>query len=147
MKLSDQVEIVRMQKSHLDAVLEIASENKLSYWSREAYESEIFQKYSCCLVVEKNKEVVGFIVMRLIMSERYAELYNIAVKKQYKNGGIGCRLLDQVTKYCAVNNLKQINLEVRESNADAVRFYLKHNFEKVALRKNFTLNRWKTRLP
>lgn len=131
------IEIVRMQREHLDAVLEIAEKNNLSYWSREAYESEITSGHSRCLVARLEEKIIGFIVARLIMTENYAEIYNIAVEEKFKNNGVGKILLSDVIKHCVINNLERINLEVRESNHTAVRFYLKNDFEIIGLRKNF----------
>jgi len=130
--------IVRMQESHLPEIFEIAQKNKLSYWSLEDYKSVIFQMDSCCLVAEnQDKETMGFLVSRLIITESCAEVYNIAVIDKYKRKGIGGELLSYLTNQCVINKLVQINLEVRESNEAAVRFYLKLDFKQVAVRKNF----------
>lgn len=138
METDDFFKITLMRESHLAEVFEIAQANNLSYWSPEDYKAETARDDSCCLVAENNhKKVIGFLVARLIMQESCGELYNIAVIDQYKRKGIGESLLSYLTNQCVMNNLGQINLEVRESNQNAIDFYLKLDFKTVGIRKSF----------
>jgi [ribosomal protein S18]-alanine N-acetyltransferase len=132
------ITIAQMRELHLSEVLGIAQKNNLSYWSYEDYKAETLKEDSCCLVAEDlNKNVTGFLVARLIMTENCAELYNIAVSEDHKRKGIGKTLLAFLINQSVTNNLEQINLEVRESNQAAVNFYHKLDFQKAGVRKNF----------
>ena len=60
-------------------------------------------------------------------------LKNIIVNKNYRDKGIGTKLLNYI-----VDNYKDINsimLEVRESNNAAIEFYKKNNFKVINVRK------------
>ena len=49
-------------------------------------------------------------------------------------------LINNLMRICVVNNMKFLNLEVRESNCNAISLYSKLGFEKVGLRKNYYKN-------
>lgn len=68
------------------------------------------------------------------------EIYNIAVKKEFQNRGIGQSLLDELITLARNRNTEAIWLEVRSSNVRAIDFYQKNNFIKVYERKNFYTN-------
>ena len=72
--------------------------------------------------------------------EREAELYNIAVKKEFRNLGIGQALLDNFLLRARKSLVSTIRLEVRETNLSAVKFYQKNGFAKIYTRKNFYQN-------
>lgn len=63
------------------------------------------------------------------------EIEYIIVDKRYRRQGIGKSLLN----YIINNNTDTINitLEVKESNIEAIKFYEKCGFEKVAIREKY----------
>ena len=58
------------------------------------------------------------------------EILAIATVKEYRNKGIARELLDKI-------KIKDIFLEVRESNQTAINFYKKNNFKEISIRKNY----------
>lgn len=63
------------------------------------------------------------------------EIDYIIVDEKYRNKGIATKLLKYLeSKYSFIKN---ITLEVRESNKNAIEFYKKNGFSKVAIRKNY----------
>ena len=86
-----------------------------------------------CLVYEENV-IKGIIVYYLIYDR--IEIEYIIVHNDYKNQGIGSKLLKEIEK----NNIKNITLEVRESNVEAINFYKKNGFRIVSIRKNYYEN-------
>ena len=59
----------------------------------------------------------------------------IVVSKEYRNCGIGTKLLEYIeNKYQNINN---ITLEVRESNTAAINFYKSNGFKEVTKRKHY----------
>jgi len=71
----------------------------------------------------ENDKLLGFI--HIILTGNEADIANIVVDEYYRYKGIATKLIDYVTNRY---ELKEINLEVRESN-DAVNFYLKNGFK------------------
>lgn len=64
------------------------------------------------------------------------EILNFCVEPKYQNQGIGSKLYSEVERIsCGI-----ISLEVRESNLNAINFYQKREFRKVAIRKNYYSN-------
>ena len=63
------------------------------------------------------------------------EIDYIIVDIDYRKCGIATKLLNfMISKY---ENIKNITLEVRESNKEAINFYLKNGFKEVTKRKNY----------
>ena len=58
------------------------------------------------------------------------EILAIATIEEYRNKGIAQELLDKI-------KIKDIFLEVRESNQVAISFYKKNKFKEISVRKNY----------
>ena len=58
------------------------------------------------------------------------EILAIATIEEYRNKGIAQELLDKI-------KIKDIFLEVRESNQVAINFYKKNKFNQISIRKNY----------
>ena len=141
-------EVRKMRLVDVPAVKELEVESGLSPWCFEDYEREMVRSDSIQLVSIINSEITGFILARLIMNQTgiinnlifnqsEAEIYNIAVNKKYRRVGIGRELLNNSLKIIASKNISQVFLEVRESNQDALKFYVRNGFETFGFRKNF----------
>lgn len=77
-----------------------------------------------------NNNLIGLISVSKIYER--AEINYIAVCQQYRNKGIGKKLIDYGTKGFSV-----ISLEVSSKNTSAIDFYLKNGFIKKAVRKEY----------
>ena len=82
-------------------------------------------------VIEEQENVIGFI--HFIIFADYIDIVDIVVDKNYQNQGFGTKLL----KFLEQFNVKEIVLEVKETNATAINFYLKNGFAKVGIRKGY----------
>lgn len=91
--------------------------------------------FSVYYVVENNKEIIGYLGLRVI--DNNAEMLNFVIKKEHQNEGYGTKLLDNAI---LENNLQEISLEVRKSNKQARRFYEKRGFLKSHIRENYYEN-------
>jgi [ribosomal protein S18]-alanine N-acetyltransferase len=92
------------------------------------------------LVAESEEIIVGFILARLILTLKTAEIVNFAVVEKYQKLGIGKLLLTNLSNILTSSNYNKIELEVREQNLKAINFYSKNNFVKDGVRKNFYQN-------
>ena len=84
------------------------------------------------LIYEENF-IQGILVYQYLYDR--IEIDYIIVDKNYRNRGIATKLLDFIENN--YNNLKNITLEVRESNEEAIKLYLKNNFKEITKRKNY----------
>ena len=96
-------------------------------------------------MISERNATIGFVVGRLIVAgetvERTdAEIYNIAVVTPEQRRGCGQSLFDAFCERCRKRDVSNIWLEVRESNAAAIRFYEKNGFERVQSRRHFYEN-------
>ena len=82
------------------------------------------------LVYEENSVIAGVLVYLLIYDR--VEIEYIVVKDEYKNKGIGSKLLKYIEK-----DIKNVTLEVRESNTIAINFYKKNGYSIVSTRHNY----------
>ena len=78
----------------------------------------------------------GFIKGVLVYQYIYnrAEIDYIIVDNNYRKLGIATKLLKHLEDSYKLDN---ITLEVRESNKEAINFYLKNGFKEVTRRKNY----------
>lgn len=77
-------------------------------------------------------DVIKGVVVYDFLYDR-VEIEYICVDNQYKKLGIGTKLLKEIEKL----NIKNITLEVKESNEIAINFYKKNDFKIVAIREKY----------
>jgi ribosomal-protein-alanine acetyltransferase len=124
----------------IDAVLAVAAESpEAASWNRATYESILANPATaCCRVAEAEDQIVGFACFRIV--DREAELLNLAVLASFRRRGIGSRLLAQVLEEAGQRGAARIFLEVRDSNAEALRLYQRHGFERTGRRAGYYTN-------
>ena len=124
-------------KEDIQGIFEISNLSFKLPWSMESIKSEIDNpsaKYIVAKDMESNK-VLGFIGIWIILDE--GDITNIAVHPEFRNLGIGEKLLSSMIELCDSLNCNIINLEVRSSNLPAISLYKKLNFLEVGLRKGY----------
>src|SRR5438093_11800908 len=89
--------------------------------------AELARKNPTTFLVAKLKDrVVGYAIID--GSEDYYHLVSIAVHPDFRSAGVATGLLHALEEHLI--DSRTIRLEVRESNDAAIKFYLKHEFEK-----------------
>lgn len=83
------------------------------------------------VIVYKEETIKGVLVYDLFYDR--IEIEYIAVHEDYRNDGIGTKLIKSIEE----NNIKNISLEVCEENLIAINFYKKNGYKVVAKRKNY----------
>lgn len=86
-------------------------------------------------IVENCGKVSGFIILSVVGVE--AEILQIAVDKKQRKLGLGTFVMESIFKWCVSNGVKNMYLEVRRSNRNAVELYKKTGFEVAGNRKNY----------
>ena len=82
-------------------------------------------------LVYYNNGIKGIIVYDLLYDR--IEIEYIIVDAEYRKKGIGTLLLNEIEQ----KGIKNITLEVRESNKEAIEFYKKNGYRIEAIRKNY----------
>ncbi|MFC1546752.1 ribosomal protein S18-alanine N-acetyltransferase [bacterium] len=133
------INIQKMTEQDIDCVVNI--ENMLfgKPWSRNIFEKELTLPFSYFYSAHessgKDKMIVGYTGFWQIYNE--AQLLTIAVHPKWQNKGIASGLMKFIVKEALYMDIQKVTLEVRASNKKAVGFYLKHNFKKKGIRKNY----------
>ncbi|HLA40413.1 MAG TPA: ribosomal protein S18-alanine N-acetyltransferase, partial [Candidatus Glassbacteria bacterium] len=124
----------------LAAVLDIAAASpEAATWSREAYETLLANPArDSCWVAEQQGRVVGFICYRVLISE--AELLNLAMLPEFRRQRVGAGLLEVALHKAAEAGAAKMFLEVRESNAAALRLYEGFGFSRCGRREGYYAN-------
>ncbi len=89
--------------------------------------------FSRNVIYRENGLIIGYLSYS-IMYEK-SEINNIYVLKEYRNQGIGSKLLDYLVKKCKI--CENITLEVRKDNINAICLYKKYGFKEVATREKY----------
>jgi len=126
-----------MTPADLDEVMAIEHLSYLTPWSRDAFASELLQRYTVYLVARAGQRVVGYAGMHVIWEQ--AHVTNVAVHPEHRGRGIGERLLRALIGVARRRGVTQMTLEVRASNAPAQGLYRKLGFVTApgAVRKGY----------
>lgn len=125
------------RRGDLDAVERIERERFANPWRREYFLAELDNRVAHFLVAEAGPEpdVAGYLLFWRLGAE--LELHKIAVGAARQRRGLGKQLLERFLESGRAWGCERAVLEVRESNAAAVRLYEKHGFRRVGRRKEY----------
>lgn len=119
-------------------VLEVSSLEKECFsspWSENALRDELGNKNALFLVCLYENRVVGYIGSIFVCDEM--NITNVAVLSHLRRKGIGKALINALINSAKEKNIKEIFLEVRESNLSAQALYKKLGFVFLGKRKDF----------
>ena len=112
------------------SVIRLSSENLSERYNPSLF-NYFYESYpKGFLVCELNHKIIGFIVGLKLNSEM-AKILMLTVSKKYQKRGIGSQLLSNFLKQLILENVKQVELEVRQKNPNGIKFYNKFGFEIV----------------
>ena len=131
---SKMIDILFMTANHVPAVAALEAVCFVDPWSEKSVASELTNPLSFWLVAVDGDVVAGYVGSQTVMGE--TDMMNVAVHPDYRRKGIAYLLINNLIKICAVNNMDFLNLEVRESNCNAISLYNKLGFEIVFAFRN-----------
>ncbi len=126
--------IEKIKKHYLEQVFGIEQLSNSTPWSYSSFLDCMRKDYEFYVCVE-DKKVLGFFIASFSLLEGH--LLNISVAPNMKRKGIGNELLRKVENISNQFGIKEIFLEVRESNNEAISFYKKNDFLEIGSRKNY----------
>lgn len=124
--------IRKMLPSDYNSIYKLGAQLNINYAKLNKLDDIVNDNNQKVYVYIINNNVVGFLHITISFDE--ADIVDIITSEEYRNHGIGNSLISYAIKD---NNLKKINLEVRESNKIAIEFYKKINFKKVRIIKKY----------
>jgi [ribosomal protein S18]-alanine N-acetyltransferase len=128
-------ELRRLDLSDLDAVERIERASYPAPWSRSMFAGELAKPSSLSLAAIAGGQLVGYLVL-----SRYVDAWhvmNLAVDPRWRRQGIGAALLERLLEETAGDTERGYTLEVRVSNAEAIRLYERFGFRSRGIRRGY----------
>ena len=135
MKILKTAKIDLARECDLENIYEVERESYGDPWSRNSILSEILNKNSYFVVLKQKSTLLGYACMKVNLDS--AEIFKVTTKPSFRNMGIAGLLLENLVDFAKKKEVKNILLEVRESNLLAIELYKNFGFEKIFVRKNF----------
>lgn len=135
-----QITIEEMSSDDLDEVLRIEKASFSDPWTCPMFKAELTNSFSHPWVARllPSRELAGYLCFWLFEGE--AHVLNLAVHSQYRQQGIGSRLIRVAMDYWKKAGVVSVFLEVRESNEPARRLYEQIGFRMITRRSKYYKN-------
>jgi len=103
-------------------------------WSHGVFRDCLLAGYTC-IVLERADRIAGYGILSVAAGE--AHILNLCVDPEYRRLGYGDRLLDEILRRAKAASVKEVFLEVRPSNVNALSLYRKKGFRQIAHRRAY----------
>ncbi len=128
-------QIKRLESCHLSQAAELERLCFSQPWSESALAILTQPNGVGVAALTDDGRLVGYCGMLTVLDE--GQITNVAVHPDFRRMGVGSALLDGLLQQALEQGIRQISLEVRESNAAAKELYLHHGFAVAGVRKCF----------
>ena len=129
------LEIRPLQDSDIDALAAIEQASFSMPWSPQDFRDLLSRSYCLYLVALTEGQVVGCAGLTNLCNE--GNIDNVVVAERFRGKGIAASLLKELILQGEARGIKAFTLEVRVSNAPAIRVYEKHGFVSEGIRPKF----------
>ncbi len=129
------VVIREMRDEDVPSVAQIEEKTFSMPWSEADFRDMIKQDNMTYVLAEIEGKIIGGAGLRNILGD--AEITNVAVLNEYRNTGIGYKILTALIEKGKKIGAEAFTLEVRISNKPAIHLYEKLGFLSEGVRKNF----------
>lgn len=111
---------------------------------KKGIELMLNNKNGIIFVSRYNNKVIGMVSIQILISTaeggKVALLEDLVVAKNFRNMGIGTKLISKVEEYCRKNDISRISLLADKNNKNAILFYGTKNYnftDLICLKKHF----------
>ncbi|MFN8186042.1 MAG: ribosomal protein S18-alanine N-acetyltransferase [Gaiellales bacterium] len=131
------IELRRLTLADLGEIETIERRSYPTPWSRSMFASELAKPSSRCMgaVHVEAERLAGYLIVA-----RYVDAWhimNLAVDEPYRRRGLARHLLQDLFEATAGDGLRGYTLEVRTSNAGAIRLYEGMGFASSGIRRGY----------
>jgi len=101
----------------------------------EYFKERITEEDGCVLVAEVKGKIVGYLAGGITETDSYrkvgrlAEIENMFVEEEYRNQGIGGKLIQKFLDWAKRQKVERVKVVAFALNYKALRFYRKHGFK------------------
>lgn len=127
--------IREMDASDVEAASKIESEAFSMPWSARDFLEMVEADYAFYYVAEVDGKVVGCSGIRNMAGE--GEITNVVVAADYREKGIGRKMMEYMLERAKENGMGDCTLEVRVGNRPAIRLYESLGFKGEGVRPGF----------
>lgn len=124
-----------MVGADLAAVIEIENASYSMPWGESTFKALLRRGDADLVVAEMGPTIAGYSVWWHTLDQ--AELGNVAVDAAYRRSGIGTRLVAESIRRAAARRVREMFLEVRQSNHGARDLYARLGFLPVGVRRGY----------
>ena len=128
------IKIEKLKRENIENVFKI-EKTFFDVENIKSIESSFDSKTLEYFVLFLDEKVVGFLECSIVLDE--AELYEIAVKKDFQGKGLSKNLMEFFLEYLKQRNVRTVFLELNKINSKAISLYQKYGFETYGNRKNY----------
>ncbi len=130
-----EISIEKMTESDLPQVLVIEQISFPIPFTEHLFRMELRLDVAHLYVARMDAQVVGYIDFWKVLDEIH--LITIAVHSDWRKRKIGSQLLDFMIQDARSKKMRQVTLDVRPSNAEAITLYRKFGFVQVGVRQRY----------
>ena len=130
-----EIEFEKLKEKHLEEVLEIERLSFKDPWTKEFFKSETLSGISKFYAALSGGKIVGYGGFWKAQDE--ADIVNLAVSPEFRNMGLGRKILEYLLKTAKDEGIKTVHLEVRAENPYAQKLYASCGFRAVGRRKKY----------
>ena len=127
--------IRRIESRDAESLGALAREIFTMPWSVKAFAALAEDKNSIFFVAEDDDCIIGSCGLTHILDE--GDIHNVMVAPSYRGKGIATMMLEKLLEEGRKQGIKESTLEVRVSNAAAIRVYEKLGFVSEGIRPGF----------
>ena len=136
--MTTQVHVRSARAADLDALVELEHHTfTTDRVSRAQYRRHIAGATAAVLVAENDSRVLGSAVVFFRRGSDGARLYSVAVSDRARGQGIGDILVAAAEQAARHRGSRRIYLEVRHSNAGAIRLYERRGYRRIGVLPGF----------
>ena len=128
----------KMTPADADAVSEIEIKSFALPWKRDTFYEVVQRENTVYIVGELDGKVIAYAGAWLSFNE--AEVMSLAVEENFRERGIGTKLFAELIKFCKERGATAITLEVRPSNAAAIKLYESFGLKSVGRRPKYYID-------
>ncbi len=132
------MEIAKMTREEIPKVAELEKSIFSMPWSEQGFYDTLNMKNVIFLTAKEDGQIWGYCGIYLAADE--GEITNVAVAPERRRQGIAGKLVQTLMEEAGAFGVRSFILEVRASNAGAIKLYQKLGFTPGGIRKNFYQN-------
>lgn len=130
------IEVIAAHPRDLDAITGLESMAFEAPWKRAFFESELAAEGRYATVAKDSEgRILGYLFAMYFDDEMHVN--KIAVHESHRRQGIALALMDSCFEFAAARGIREISLEVRQSNAVAQSFYTSLDFGSLYIRPRY----------